>query len=821
VSRGAQPDGPEAAAAGDDAAAAAFARAALTPISESTPSTLASSPGTGRTNPGAQVLANYLPRHRLERLRTRAAAAADPAPAPHDEVADVALLYVDLTGFTRMTEEYARRGRAGAEELAELLDRLFGRVGVLAAQNGGDLLTVAGDAALAMFPTGAAVAPREAVRRAAACALAVQRELATRPIERLSELRLRAGVSFGQVRLLELGGVRGRWESLVVGAPLADVTAAAAAAAPGSVLAAASAVAVLEGQASLEPECFGRARVEAVTASPVELPPRPAIEDSMLPLVERHVPSVVLERVRAGQLDWLAEIRIATLVFVNLPDLDPDRLSLARLDAAVGALQSWAFDCDAEIYDCAVDDKGTTFILAFGVPPHAHADDPARAVLAALAIQRSLAALDVTTSVGVTTGRVFSGVFGTAVRAHYTLRGPSVNLAARLMLLRRGDLLCDAPTAHAAGARLEFAQLATARVKGRDHPVELRRPRCATCARDPRGAILRGRASERRGSADARAACAPGAPPPASASAPSAASSASTLPVLREVDDAIPFQCGGGACRVEDEPMPSAADGERAEVDGLPPSPQLVLKTASVIGSTFSLELLRGVHPLRRERPVLPELLASLVRLGLLRASPDAPSTFTFVHEATRARAYDLLLLSQRRRLHRRIARWYERSGSASDALTVADHWERAGKLASAVDWLERAASTAPPGAARVELLERALALAARPELAPTAPIVPRRLASWLLELGVGYARLGDRARAREALGRALVALGLPPPRSRFSAFERLASGAARRLGRRVASALRGAERVVQGEVGARDADAALADAIHEALARL
>jgi class 3 adenylate cyclase len=731
---------------------------------------------------------------------------------PHEERADVALLFLDLTGFTRLTEEHARRGRAGAESFADLLDRLFGRVGVLVAQNGGDLLTVAGDAALAMFPTSKAVAPLEAVRRAAACALAIQRELAARPIERLSELRLRAGVSYGEVRLLELGGVRGRWESLVVGAPLVDVTAAAAAAPPGSVLASASAALALDGQASLRPELFGRARVESVATSTIAIAPRPPVDESSLPLVERHVPSVVVERVRAGQLDWLAEIRIATLVFVNLPDLDPDRASLARLDAAVRALQSWAFECDAEIYDCAVDDKGTTFILAFGVPPHAHADDPARGVLAALAIQRSLAALDVTTSVGVTTGRVFSGVFGTAVRAHYTLRGPSVNLAARLMLLRRGDLLCDAPTAHAAGARLEFAQLAPARVKGREHPVELRRPRCATCVRDPRGAILRSCAAERPHGERA----------PSGASAlqpsPGCAPDASDRRLAIAVDDGVPFQCGGGACRVEDDHAPPSAGGVRAEVDALPPSQQLVLKTASVIGSTFALELLRGVHPLRRERPALPDILASLVRLELLRAEPDAPTDrFSFVHEATRTRAYDLLLVSQRRRLHRRIARWYERSGSASDGATVAAHWERAGKLASAVDWLERAAAALPPGAPRVELLERAIALAARPGLEP---IEPRRHARWLFQLGDGYAHLGERARAREALDRALAALGLPAPGSRLSAFERLVTGAARGLGRRVADALIGAAGAERTEGAARD-DEALAASIHEALARL
>jgi adenylate cyclase 10 len=108
-----------------------------------------------------------------------------------------------------------------------------------------------------------------------------------------------------------------------------------------------------------------------------------------------------------------------------------------------------------------VDDKGSTLVAVFGLPPLAHEDDATRAVLAALAVcvqvrdtltafgdqavSRTLTAPQQVhafgdqsrgqhASVGLTTGHAFCGVVGSqGNRREYTVLGDVVNLSARLM----------------------------------------------------------------------------------------------------------------------------------------------------------------------------------------------------------------------------------------------------------------------------------------------------------------------------------------------------------------------------------------------------
>lgn len=59
------------------------------------------------------------------------------------------LVFADVSGFTPLTERFARLGREGSEKLTELLNELFGPTLDAALQRrGGDLLSFGGDALL-------------------------------------------------------------------------------------------------------------------------------------------------------------------------------------------------------------------------------------------------------------------------------------------------------------------------------------------------------------------------------------------------------------------------------------------------------------------------------------------------------------------------------------------------------------------------------------------------------------------------------------------------------------------------------------------------
>src|SRR6516225_4198871 len=87
---------------------------------------------------------------------------------------DATCCFVDISGFTALSERLARRGRIGAEELTEVLNHVFSRMLAVAYNKGGSLLKFGGDALLLAF-TGddhprlaaeAAVAMRSVLREA-------------------------------------------------------------------------------------------------------------------------------------------------------------------------------------------------------------------------------------------------------------------------------------------------------------------------------------------------------------------------------------------------------------------------------------------------------------------------------------------------------------------------------------------------------------------------------------------------------------------------------------------------------------------------------
>lgn len=74
--------------------------------------------------------------------------------------------------------------------------------------------------------------------------------------------------------------------------------------------------------------------------------------------------------------------------------------------------------------------------MVFGLPPAgAHVDDPVRGVLAAMSVRTRLQELKLATSIGIATGRIFCGVYGSEkdMRMEYCILGATVNLSARLM----------------------------------------------------------------------------------------------------------------------------------------------------------------------------------------------------------------------------------------------------------------------------------------------------------------------------------------------------------------------------------------------------
>jgi adenylate cyclase len=136
----------------------------------------------------------------------------------------------------------------------------------------------------------------------------------------------------------------------------------------------------------------------------------------------------------------------------------------------------------------AVEDEGGTVadllgdgIFAFFGAPVMHADDPARAVRAALTMQAAVARLEIPsmpgvrlqTGIGITTGEVIAGNIGSERRMHYAVVGEPVNVAARLQAAAGpGQILIDQATHQVVGDIVSVQDLGSLRLAGKGDWVQ-------------------------------------------------------------------------------------------------------------------------------------------------------------------------------------------------------------------------------------------------------------------------------------------------------------------------------------------------------------
>ena len=91
----------------------------------------------------AADFAPYVPRLVVDWLQTQ--------PAARWQALDGTLAFVDLSGFTAMSERLARQGKVGAEEVTEVMNDTFTHLLDVAYAEGGGLLKFGGDALLLLF----------------------------------------------------------------------------------------------------------------------------------------------------------------------------------------------------------------------------------------------------------------------------------------------------------------------------------------------------------------------------------------------------------------------------------------------------------------------------------------------------------------------------------------------------------------------------------------------------------------------------------------------------------------------------------------------
>ncbi len=380
--------------------------------------------------------------HPLERYVPRILAEWDlDAPGQRWRRLDGTLCFVDISGFTNLSEKLARRGRIGAEELTEVLNRVFGTMLRLAYDRGGNLLKFGGDALLLLFEgeghpiqgASAAVEMRAALRDATKIPTSVGR----------IQLKMSVGVHTGQVDVFRAGG--SHHELVITGEAATVTTEMEHAADAGEILISPALRDALPPGSAPVPKDPGFLlkwrRAPVPGPGPI---PRRAIDGEAL---ASDVPVMLRQHLGAGPAE--SEHRVATIGFVKFKGVEaamreggPGAVA-DGLHRMVTAIQEAA---DAEVVTFLatdIDEDGGKVILSAGVPI-THEDDEGRMVRAARKIADT--PLPFPLKIGVNRGHVFSGDIGTDFRSTYTVMGDTVNLAARLMAAAPPGAVYAAPS---------------------------------------------------------------------------------------------------------------------------------------------------------------------------------------------------------------------------------------------------------------------------------------------------------------------------------------------------------------------------------------
>jgi len=397
-----------------------------------------------------------------------------------------AAIFADISGFTPLTEALAHELGAsrGAEELTHHLNRVYDALIDELHRYGGSVISFSGDAITCWLDG-------DQGARATACALAMQHAMASFAEVRTSggtavSLGMKAAVATGSVRRFVVGDPDHCLLEAMAGDTLDRLAAAEQLAEKGQVILDASAIDSLTGILEIETwrtQAETGERCGVVTALTEPVPPKPwpasSLEALSMDQVRGWLLPPVLQRLEAGQGEFLAELRPAVALFLQFGGIDYDQDPAARhkLDRFIRQAQAILNRYDGSLLNLNIGDKGSYLYACFGAPI-AHEDDAARAVSAALELQALGASLDYLTPLkfGLATGRMRTGAYGSNSRRTYSALGDAVNLSARLMTSAGpGEILASQRLRHKAGGDFSWEQLPPLQVKGKRQPVAVAR----------------------------------------------------------------------------------------------------------------------------------------------------------------------------------------------------------------------------------------------------------------------------------------------------------------------------------------------------------
>jgi class 3 adenylate cyclase/tetratricopeptide (TPR) repeat protein len=371
-------------------------------------------------------------------------------------------IFVDLSGFSTMTDVLARHEQLGAETLTQVMRGVFEPLVEAVYAQGGFVVGYAGDAFQAIFIEDPARGP--AVLRGLAAVVAIQDHahahsqvstpFGTFPIS------LKAGLGFGEVSWLLLDSADGSQATYCVrGTSVDNSVAAEEHSGPGEIILDAASYAALADLLEAVPFDDGFQRVERIHGElPAPLPhTEPAAASDILSL---FYPTSVVQQPIVG------EFRPVVNVFVDIP-IDPtDEAFVTPFMESVFKLQK---RYDGFFLRPELGDKGFNILLFWGAPT-VHENNVDRALNFLLDLYDLTG---IKFRAGVSYRQAYAGFMGASMREDYTAYGWGVNLAARMMgASNDGEVWMEEEVARRAEKHFNLYPLGEHSFKGFSHKIK-------------------------------------------------------------------------------------------------------------------------------------------------------------------------------------------------------------------------------------------------------------------------------------------------------------------------------------------------------------
>ena len=409
--------------------------------------------------PDLDGVTHYVPRMLLRRLRD--------APEERWWTVEGSVVFVDISGFTKLSERLAKHGKEGAEHVTEAIETCFTDLLGVAYANGGSLIKFGGDALLLLF------SDEDHAESAARSAIWMRRTL--RDVGKIDlpgakiQLRMSCGVNSGTFHFFLVG--TSHRELVVAGPAWTHTVEMEHDAEAGEIMISP------ETAALLPTRCLGDPKGPGILLKREPGGHHPGTDEA-LPEVPpedvAHCMSLAVRQHITGG-GGAPEHRSVTIAFIHydgtdglIEEVGPGEVA-DRFHRLVTIVQEAADERGVCFLSTDADSDGGKIILTAGAPTIT-GDDEERMLLAL----RSVIDADppIPVRIGVNRGAVFAGDIGPWYRRTYTVMGDAVNLAARLMAKAEpGEIYATADVLDRSNTLFSLTELEPFSVKGKAQPV--------------------------------------------------------------------------------------------------------------------------------------------------------------------------------------------------------------------------------------------------------------------------------------------------------------------------------------------------------------